>query len=171
MTTSVNECYHLLGLPPDAGPADVKRAYKRLALALHPDRLPGDESAREDFCRVTEAYAVLRDAAGVAALKREEAMHNYCVVCGRTRPVRRGRDGRRRCADCAMRRLPLRLPMEPWTKVRCVGVIALQAGSAACTLTGALIQNRSLAATGIVLAVAALAALSHAVMTSVVQDR
>ncbi len=164
---NVRECYELLGLPPDARPGDVRRAYKRLALALHPDRLPDSDAAREDFCKVTAAYAVLRDAANGKAID-DVAGENRCAICGRARPTRRGRDGRRRCTDCVVRRTALRLPMEPWQTVRGVACMALQAGSAGCTAAAIVLESRGWAVAGLALAIAALGALSHAVMTSVV---
>jgi len=45
-----------LGLTPPASPADIKRAYHKLALKYHPDRNP---TGAEDFRRVHEAYVRL----------------------------------------------------------------------------------------------------------------
>ena len=54
--------YRVLEVPRDASAEDVKRAYKRLALRLHPDKNGGDAAAAEEFKSVNEAYAVLGDA-------------------------------------------------------------------------------------------------------------
>src|SRR5687767_8768520 len=51
--------YQLLGVGKDATEAEVKKAYRRLALQLHPDRNPGDKQAEERFREVTAAYEVL----------------------------------------------------------------------------------------------------------------
>lgn len=54
--------YKILGLNEWADEAEIKRAYRKLALKYHPDRNPGDEFAEEKFKKVTEAYQVLSDA-------------------------------------------------------------------------------------------------------------
>lgn len=54
--------YEILGVPRDAAEADLKRAYRQLAMQYHPDRNPGDQSAEARFKEVNEAYAVLSDA-------------------------------------------------------------------------------------------------------------
>jgi molecular chaperone DnaJ len=53
--------YKVLGLSEEANEADIKSAYRKLALKYHPDRNPGDAFAEEKFKRVTEAYRVLSD--------------------------------------------------------------------------------------------------------------
>jgi molecular chaperone DnaJ len=53
--------YTLLGIGRDAAEADVKRAYRKLAMEFHPDRNDGDKQAEARFKEVTEAYEVLRD--------------------------------------------------------------------------------------------------------------
>jgi DnaJ-class molecular chaperone len=47
----------------NASPADIKRAYRQLALKIHPDRNPGDIRAEERFKEISEAYTVLIDPA------------------------------------------------------------------------------------------------------------
>lgn len=53
--------YRVLGLEPDATLAEIKKAYRQLALALHPDKSSGDPYARERFEAVKLAYEVLTD--------------------------------------------------------------------------------------------------------------
>lgn len=59
---SARDYYQVLGVERDAGEADVKSAYRKLALKYHPDRNPGDKVAEEKFKEAAEAYAVLADA-------------------------------------------------------------------------------------------------------------
>src|SRR6266849_246251 len=53
--------YEVLGVPRGAGDADIKKAYRQLAMQFHPDRNPGDKAAEDRFRTVNEAYAVLSD--------------------------------------------------------------------------------------------------------------
>jgi molecular chaperone DnaJ len=54
--------YEVLGVSRDAGEAELKKAYRRIALENHPDRNPDDPAAEERFKEASEAYAVLADA-------------------------------------------------------------------------------------------------------------
>lgn len=54
--------YEILGVPKTATKADIKKAYRRLARQLHPDRNPGDRDAEKKFKDANEAHAVLSDA-------------------------------------------------------------------------------------------------------------
>lgn len=53
--------YNILELDRNSTEADIKKAYRRLALKYHPDRNPGDRSAEERFKEINEAYACLSD--------------------------------------------------------------------------------------------------------------
>jgi tetratricopeptide (TPR) repeat protein len=53
--------YQVLGVPPTAPAADIKRAYRRLATELHPDKHGGDRQYEERFKAVAVAYGVLGD--------------------------------------------------------------------------------------------------------------
>ncbi|HZB50249.1 MAG TPA: molecular chaperone DnaJ [Mycobacteriales bacterium] len=53
--------YAALGVAKDASQADIKKAYRRLARELHPDKNPGDGPAETRFKEVSEAYDVLSD--------------------------------------------------------------------------------------------------------------
>ena len=54
--------YKVLDVARDASEADIKKAYRRLAMKLHPDRNPDDKNAEEQFKEAKEAYEVLSDA-------------------------------------------------------------------------------------------------------------
>src|ERR1700691_5378440 len=54
--------YKLLDLPRNATEADIKKAYRRLAMKHHPDRNPDDPDAEHKFKEAKEAYEVLSDA-------------------------------------------------------------------------------------------------------------
>ena len=62
--------YTVLGVPRDATEADVKKAYRKLAMEYHPDRNNGEKAAEEKFKVLTEAYDVLRDPDKRAAYDR-----------------------------------------------------------------------------------------------------
>jgi len=59
--------YRVLGIGSDATSAEVARAYRRLARAVHPDARPGDPAAAGQFRALTEAYDLLSDPARRAA--------------------------------------------------------------------------------------------------------
>ena len=62
--------YVVLGVQRDASEADIKKAYRKLAMECHPDRNNGDKSSEEKFKLVSEAYEVLRDPEKRAAYDR-----------------------------------------------------------------------------------------------------
>jgi molecular chaperone DnaJ len=64
---SKQDYYEALGVPRNASEADIKKAYRRLAMKYHPDRNPGDKQAEENFKQAKEAYEVLTDARKRAA--------------------------------------------------------------------------------------------------------
>jgi molecular chaperone DnaJ len=53
--------YQLLGVARDAGPEEIKKAYRQLALKYHPDKNEGSKESEERFKEITRAYEVLRD--------------------------------------------------------------------------------------------------------------
>src|SRR5690606_27537650 len=53
--------YAVLGVPKNATPEDIKKAYRKLARQYHPDANPGNKRTEEKFKEVSEAYDVLSD--------------------------------------------------------------------------------------------------------------
>src|SRR5215470_16076456 len=53
--------YEVLGVTRTADGAEIKKAYRRLAMEYHPDRNPGDKDSEERFKEAAEAYEVLSD--------------------------------------------------------------------------------------------------------------
>jgi molecular chaperone DnaJ len=76
----VSDFYFTLGVGRSATEAELKSAYRKLALQHHPDRNPGDKSAEEKFKLINEAYSALSDPE-----KRREYDHKGYT--GRTPPV------------------------------------------------------------------------------------
>ena len=59
--------YEALGVARNASEADIKKAYRRLAMKHHPDRNPGDKAAEAKFKEIQQAYDILSDAQKRAA--------------------------------------------------------------------------------------------------------
>src|SRR5438876_858128 len=70
MPVSKRDYYEVLGVNRDAGDPEIKSAYRKLAMAHHPDRNPNDHTAEEKFKEASEAYTVLSDPQKRAAYDR-----------------------------------------------------------------------------------------------------
>ncbi len=58
----MEDYYKVLGVEKSASAAEIKKAYRKLALKYHPDKTSGDKVAEEKFKGISAAYAVLSDA-------------------------------------------------------------------------------------------------------------
>jgi molecular chaperone DnaJ len=67
---SKRDYYEVLGVARAASDADIKAAFRKLAMKFHPDRNPGDVDCEHHFKEVNEAYEVLKDADKRAAYDR-----------------------------------------------------------------------------------------------------
>jgi molecular chaperone DnaJ len=67
---SKRDYYEVLGVSRDCTEAQLKSAYRKLAVQYHPDKNPGNPEAEERFKEAAEAYAVLCDANKRAAYDR-----------------------------------------------------------------------------------------------------
>lgn len=69
-----DNCFDILGITRNATKAQVRRAYRKLSSAKHPDKRPGDKGALDEFRRIGNAYETLTDDAKRA--KYEDFLDN-----------------------------------------------------------------------------------------------
>ncbi|KAI4188032.1 MAG: hypothetical protein LQ348_003989 [Seirophora lacunosa] len=55
------DLYKLLGIDKSASERDIKKAYRTLSKKYHPDKNPGDDSAKQKFVSIADAYDALSD--------------------------------------------------------------------------------------------------------------
>jgi DnaJ family protein B protein 11 len=58
---AAKDYYAILSVPRNADGAQIKRAYKKLAIQYHPDRNQGDKTSEQKFLEISKAYEVLSD--------------------------------------------------------------------------------------------------------------
>ena len=69
--------YKILGVDKHADDAQIKKAYRKLAIVHHPDKNPNDEQAAERFKDIGEAYETLSDSQYVAHLEHFSFSDEY----------------------------------------------------------------------------------------------
>lgn len=55
------DCYEILGVDRNATGAEIKKAYRKVAIKYHPDKNPDDTAAEDKFKEAAEAYEILSD--------------------------------------------------------------------------------------------------------------
>jgi len=55
------DLYEILGVSRDASDADIKKAYRKLAMKSHPDQNKGDKDAEKNFKEISASYEILKD--------------------------------------------------------------------------------------------------------------
>lgn len=59
--SSDEDYYKLLGISRESSTREIRQAFKKLALTMHPDKNPNDEAAHDRFLKINRAYEVLKD--------------------------------------------------------------------------------------------------------------
>lgn len=119
------ECMRLLELPDSATVEEIKRAYRRLAQQLHPDKKKGDPQAQLQFIEVSKAYRMLVNAARAC---RQGKPVGTCRDCGDFGEVSIGLDGHPRCGRCIFHPAGGHLlPLPVFVVVKCTITIVLLA--------------------------------------------
>jgi DnaJ-class molecular chaperone len=85
---ALKDYYQILGVSPDTPAEEIKKAYRKLALATHPDRNRQDPRAEERFKEINEAYGVLSDPEKRAQYDdhRRYGPYGPAAGAGRSRP-------------------------------------------------------------------------------------
>ena len=124
--TTLSPAYDLLGLPETASQDAIRKAYRKLAFALHPDRNPG-EDARDRFIEIKEAYESLletpEDTREDVGQIVQQAVSAAFEVERRRGSVRVGKTWQQVRVD--LRRAPLAVLAEKLTTLRCAAGVAL----------------------------------------------
>ena len=78
--------YALLGVPDSASPAEIKKAYRKLAKQYHPDANPNNAAATEKFKQISEANGVLSDPEKKAKYDQMRRLGAFSHLGGRGGP-------------------------------------------------------------------------------------
>lgn len=160
-----SECLRLLGLGETASFDEIKRAFRRLAQELHPDKARGDDDARRRFVQVSRAYRVLVNAA--RAVERGRSV-GVCRDCGEFGEVTTGLDGHARCGRCMFRPEGGRLlPLPRLVVVKCLAAGGLLAAGAYLLVAAVSSGHRGYAVGAFIAGLLGLATLAHTCMSVV----
>lgn len=66
------QIYTLLGIKPNASEAEIKKAYRKLAIKYHPDKNFGDTKAQEKFVAINKAYQIALKNVNIVKYKSEQ---------------------------------------------------------------------------------------------------
>mmetsp|Transcript_19627 Transcript_19627/g.30884 ORF Transcript_19627/g.30884 Transcript_19627/m.30884 type:complete len:155 (+) Transcript_19627:86-550(+) len=78
---NLEEAFLELGITQETNEDDTRRAYKRLALATHPDKNPDDPEAKIRFQKISEAYNRIINAADYSSDEDRGAEDEECQCC------------------------------------------------------------------------------------------
>lgn len=155
----------MLDLGTTATVPEIKRAYRRLAQQLHPDKQSGSEEARRRFIEVARAYRTLM---AIARATEEGQRLGICRSCRDFGEVDTGADGGLYCPRCIVQPYRRRfLPLPPLVVVRCVGSIVLLTAAVICLIAAWSTGKPIYAAASFITGLASLAALAHTCLTVV----
>jgi len=123
--------FRLFGLSTDASLDDIRRRYRELALAYHPDRRGGnDRQQTQKFTTVCAAYEAILQARQAA---ERNQTYGLCASCGVLKALTPRLDGARVCVDCLVRPSRVRLlPGPPLLIIRCTFSAICLVASAVC---------------------------------------
>jgi molecular chaperone DnaJ len=71
------EYYSILAVHQTASDDEIKKAYRKKAMEVHPDRHGGDKAKEAEFKKLNEAYSVLSDPQKKAHYDRHGTMDNH----------------------------------------------------------------------------------------------
>ncbi|MEO0557268.1 MAG: J domain-containing protein [Bacteroidota bacterium] len=124
--TAASTPHALLGVSEAATQDEIRKAYRKLAFTLHPDRNPGPD-ARERFIEVKEAYETLREDTGDDAFDVgqivQQAVFAAFEVERRRGSVRVGKTWQQMRVD--LKRSPVAVLMDKLSTWRCAAGVAL----------------------------------------------
>ncbi len=79
--------YKILGLSANAGPTEIKAAYRKLAKIFHPDKNPDNKEALEKFRQIKEAYETLSNP--LKKQRYDSKLHYTNIVTSRSRAAKK----------------------------------------------------------------------------------